>query len=130
MPCAVAHEVLDRPRERRAHEADHRQVLAALAGRLPRRVLPIRREPLVPAYEAKRAVRGERAVHERELSRARRLGQHDPAVGVVEAVDGELAPGEQLRRVARGEPHPERLAPRAVEVRELQPRRPPPLGRC
>src|SRR6185503_13752840 len=96
-------------------------MLATLAGRLAGSVLAIGSEALVPADQPERAIAGERAVDERQAARPRRLGEHEPAVGVVEAVDREVAVGEQLRRVARGEPHAERLGLRAVEVRELEP---------
>src|SRR5690349_18172273 len=96
-------------------------MLAALAGRLSRLIPAIGGEPFVPAYEAERAVCGERAVQERERERAGGLGEDEPAIGVVESVDREACAGEQLRRVGRREPHAEGLGLRAVEVRQLQP---------
>src|ERR1044071_4265361 len=51
-PLAAAHEVLDHACQRRADHPDHRQVIAALAGRLAGRVLAVRDEPLVPADQA------------------------------------------------------------------------------
>ena len=72
---------------------------------LPRRVLAIGREALVPADHAERAVRGERGVHERNLrARAQRPRATLRLSALSKQSTARSAVREQLRGVRRREP--------------------------
>src|SRR5688500_7557348 len=74
--AAVLDEVLDGAGQGRSQEADEGEVLAALAGGLPRLILGVGGEALVPADQPEAAVAREGGVHQGQAAGAGVGAQH------------------------------------------------------